>query len=368
MIDILNDPGLVKQLIKIYLDRKPVNIDITEKQCFDLRDRYKEDNTYKILKEKKTLFDYDILKKAKYIDMRVCVKTDINERIDTRISFNVTNMKGDDKLVGVLMVYNSGMSALGKFPSIGCLLEVTSSPTKKLDKIVIPDMSTLFIPSEDKIAYNRFVKNIDKFREMEQDIVDGFAQILYEIWLPILCNNFDNSTFKKYPPKPKKPDAYLCTMNAENEPQLITHSIVERIADTEISSASDMWSKLIFKKPKLVEQLNDFINEIMGNNISNRPNVPIVHLSGEKGREIMSKINAGTPIDELIPELNEIEKNGNYIHIGDDDCTPSSMNEPESEPDTESSDPEPVKSEPEPEEKEYEDSLDGFFDLLNDTL
>jgi hypothetical protein len=123
----------------------------------------------------------------------------------------------------------------------------------------------------------------------------------------------------------------------------------------------------MFKKPEKVEQLGNFINEVLGNsNASKRPNVPIVHLSGEKGREIMSKINAGVSIDELIPELNEIEKNGNYIHIGDDECTPpSSMNEPESEPDTESSEPEPI---PEPEEKEYDDSLDGFFDMLNDTL
>lgn len=366
MIDILNDPSLVKSITKIYLDRKPVNIDITKDQCFDLRDRYKDHNTYKILKEKKTLFDYDILKKAKYVDMRVNVKIGITEKIDTRLSFNINGMKKDDKLVGVLMLYNSGMSALGKFPSIGCLIEVTTSPTKKLNKTVELDMDTLFIPTDDKIAYNRFVKNIDKFREMEEDITNGFSQIFYEIWLPILCDNFNTDTFKKYPQKPKKPVEYICTLNAENNDQLMTHAITERMMDTEISSPSDIWTKLMFKKPEKVEQLGNFINEVLGDsNASKRPNVPIVHLSGEKGREIMSKINAGVSIDELIPELNEIEKNGNYIHIGDDECTPSSMNEPESEPDTESSEPEPIS---EPEEKEYDDSLDGFFDMLNDTL
>lgn len=300
---------LTKKLYAYYLTRNPVEIDGVDSQMFDLYDLYKSEVEHKILGEKKTLFDYSYIKDMPYCDMKATVRLKDGSSIITRISIDpYTDDKSRHGIVGVMLVYNSNMNdIIGKFPSVGCVLKVTKAPTSKFENILECDWDQMFVPANDAKSYGRFLNNTEKIADHSEDIKAGFNQLLHKIWLPIFKNGL--KYFTKYPPKPKKPDSFICTYNADEVKERMMIAIFERMTgkNAEDFSISDIYTPKMRKKfsEKRLDEYRDFVHSIFGGEDEDQSDKKevIVIAKDSDGKFYMGK----KPIEEAKDILSGIE-------------------------------------------------------------
>ena len=302
------DFELTKKLYVYYLTRNPVEIDSVDSQMFDLYDLYKSEVEHKILGEKKTLFDYSYIKDMPYCDMKATVRLKDGSSVITRISIDpYTDDKSRHGIVGVMLVYNSNMNdIIGKFPSCGCVLKVTKAPTSKFENILECDWDQTFVTANDAKSYGRFLNNTEKIANHSEDIKAGFNQLLHKIWLPIFKNGLKD--FTKYPPKPKKPDSFICTYNADETKESMMIAIFERMTgkSTDDFSISDIYTPKMRKKfsEKRLDEYRDFVQSIFGgkDDQSDKREVLVIAKDSD-GKFYMDK----KPVEEVMDKLSKIE-------------------------------------------------------------
>jgi hypothetical protein len=329
------DFELTKKLYVYYLTRNPVEIDAISSQMFDLYDLYKSEVEHKILGEKKTLFDYTYIKDIPYCDMKATVRLNDGSCVITRISIDpYTDDKSRHGIVGVMLVYNSNMNEIiGKFPTCGCVLKVTKAPTSKFENILECDWDQIFVTANDTKSYGRFLNNTERIANHSEEIKEAFNQLLHKIWLPIIKNRFND--FKKYPSKPKKPDSFICTYNANEAKKSLMIMIFERMTgkNADDFSISDIYTPKMRNKfsEKRLDEYRDFVHSMFGddsNDSSNEKEVLVIAKDSD-GKFYMDK----KPVEEVQNKLSKIETRQidgspivkNVVEVNESDEAPASV-------------------------------------------
>ena len=367
-LGLLESTIAIKKLTKYLEEKVQCDIFATLGQVNELEKIHKNDYTVKVLKERSKFLTKAIVDNCKYVDMRSMIVTSATNHMYSRLSI----CKGDPhrfegKWCGVLTIYNSDvLSDIFKQPMVCCPLVMQQMPPK-MEWVIRADISNLFVPFKDQISFNRFLAKKEAISDpkIAESIIDGFDTALSEIWAPILADKFER--FQQIPTIPKKPDEYICTINAEENKGFILPMVIGNMLNIK-PFGTDMFGligKIINAKEEKVEHIKFTLSKIYGDQgdlveeyISSLggPNIKQIGITTDQALELKKRTDAGEDVGAVLSDLGiDAARKSNTLKETETD---SEIENIESADEQDVPEKEPVKS--------YDDSLDGFFDMLDD--
>lgn len=321
-------------------------LEINDPQLVRLTESSKKETTLRVVGNVRQTLSLKTLESCKYCDIKVHLH-DEDDEIKTRLMWSPAGFGNTLTTTGVMVIYNPVITdIIGKFAQIAVPIHWTTYPSRKIPKIVLLDTENIFVPFQDMISHNRFIseENRKRIKEHTPRLLKYFNDYLYKIWAPILVDNFKSSY--QLPKRPKKPDLWICNDNPEENHSWVFDTLVKCTfpnLKVDINDTEELITAFAENvKPESMTKFENLFREIVGDEI------------------YMKGVNAGRDVIKTIePAIaDEIDK---YVETRYGPKEQTTEPTPEPEPITETTEPTPPT-----EPKVYEDSLDGFFELLND--
>lgn len=325
-IGLTEDINIVKGWTKVLHVAPACQLEINDPQLGALTNLYKKETTVRVLKEEKRTLSLKTLELSKCCDIRIHVYDD-DEEAESRLIWSPSRIGNERINFGAMVIYNPVITdIIGKFSQIAVPIYWTSYPSSKIPKIILPDTDNIFVPFQDQISHNRFTSEANKkrIRENAPKLLTYFNDYLYKIWAPILVDNFRNSY--QLPKRPKKSDVWICNNNPEDNHRWIFNILVKyTFPNLKIDVNDDEKLLMTLAQKATNDNISKFENlfrEIIGDEIYLR--------EVKTGNEVIRTIEP-----EIADEFDKVIE----TRFGT-----------------------PVPTEP----KTYEDSLNGFFEMLKD--
>lgn len=325
-IGVKKDIDTVKGWGKVLQTSPGCQLEIHDTQLEAMQTWYKRFTTVRVLKEEKHTLSLETLERCKYCDIRIHTYHPEGE-LESRLIWSPSRIVGNERLnFGAMVIYNPTITdIIGKFSQIAVPIYWSSYPSSKIPKIILPDTDNIFIPFQDQILHNRFTSdtNIKRIQENAPRLLLYFNDYLYKVWAPVLVDNFRSSY--KLPKRPKKPDIWICNRNPEIYHEWIFDTLVKNLFPNlkcDVNNKEELMFALMGRKDDEIERFNKLSREII------TPEVYDAEMN--RGKEVLRAIAPETA--EKVEKMFEAEN----------------------------------ATTEEPKAKVYEDSLDGFFEMLND--
>lgn len=327
-VGVTEDINIVKGWTKVLQTAPGCQLEINDSQLatLALTDLCRKETTVRVLKEEKRTISLKTLENSKCCDIRIHVHDD-DEEAESRLIWSPSRIGNERVNFGAMVIYNPVITdIIGKFPQIAVPIYWASYPSSKISKIVLPDTDHIFVPFQDQISHNRFVSESNKKRIQENAprLLTYFNDYLYKIWAPILVDNFQSSY--QLPKRPKKPDVWICNNDPEGNHRWIFNTLIKYTFPNLKVDVNDDEELLIALVKKAnnddISKLERLFREIIGDEIY----LQEINM----GRDILKTIEPG-----LADEVDKVIETRYGVPI-------------------------PTES------KTYEDSLDGFFEMLKD--
>lgn len=326
-IGVIEDIDTVKGWSKVLQTPPGCQLEIHDSQLEAMQTLYKRFTTVRVLKEEKHTLSLETLERCKYCDIRIHTYHPEGE-LESRLIWSPSRIAGNERInFGAMVIYNPTITdIIGKFSQIAVPIYWLSYPSSKIPKIVLPDTDNIFVPFQDQISHNRFISESNKIRIQENAprLLTYFNDYLYKVWAPALVDNFRSSY--QLPKRPKKPDIWICNKNPEIYHEWIFNMCVKSLFPNlkcDINNKEELMFALMSRKDDEIERFNKLSREIIGSKVYDA--------EIDRGRELLRTIAPETAktVDKMFDEV---------------ECSEKSELKP----------------------KEYEDSLDGFFEMLKD--
>lgn len=328
-IGVTEDINIVKGWTKVLQIAPTCQLEINDPQLVDMTNLYKKEMTVRVLKEEKRTLSLKTLENCKYCDIRIHLYDD-DEEAESRLIWSPSRLDKERVNFGAMVIYNPVVTdIIGKFSQIAVPIYWTTYPSSKIPKIVLPDTDNVFVPFQDQISHNRFISTSNKKRIQENAprLLQYFNDYLYKIWAPILADNF--RSLYQLPKRPKKPDVWICNKDPDGNHRWIFDTLIKyTFPNLKIDTKDD--EKLLYTLAYRtdnddVSKFEKLFRDVIGDEI---------YLKEIKaGNEVLRTIEPGIAA--------EVDKT---IETRFGEPVPTESTEP----------------------KTYEDSLDGFFEMLND--
>lgn len=328
-IGVAEDIETVKGWSKVLQMPPGCELEIHDSQLEALTKSCKKETTVRVLKEEKRTLSLKTLENSKCCDIRIHVYDD-DEEAESRLIWTPSRLDKERNNFGVMVIYNPVITdIIGKFSQIAIPIYWTTYPSSKISKIVLPDTDNIFVPFRDQISHNRFVSESNKKRIQENAprLLTYFNDYLYKIWAPILVDNFQSSY--QLPKRAKKPPVWICNNNPEDNHRWIFNILIKYTfpnLKVDVNNDEELLIGLAKKATDGdISKFETLFRDIIGDDI---------YLQEIKtGNEVLRTIEPG-----IADEIDKVIET-RYAT--------------------------PIPTEPK-EPKVYEDSLDGFFEMLND--
>jgi hypothetical protein len=328
-IGLTEDIDTVKGWSKVLQTAPGCQLEINDSQLGALTNLYKKETTVRVLKEEKRTLSLKTLENSKCCDIRIHVYDD-DEEAESRLIWSPSRIGNERVNFGVMAIYNPVITdIIGKFSQIAVPIYWTSYPSSKISKIILPDTDNIFVPFQDQISHNRFISEANKRRIQEnaQRVLTYVNDYLYKIWAPILADNFQNSY--QLPKRPKKPDVWICNNNPEDNHRWLFNILIKyTFPNFKIDVNDDEKLLITLAKRASDDDISKFeklFRDIIGDEIY----LQEINM----GRDVLRTIEPG-----IADEVDKIIETKYGVPA------PTESTEP----------------------KTYEDSLDGFYQMLND--
>lgn len=330
-VGITEDINIVKGWTKVLQMAPACQLEINDMQLatLALTDLCRKETTVRVLKEEKRTLSLKTLENSKCCDIRIHVYDD-DEEAESRLIWSPSRIGNERINFGAMVIYNPVITdIIGKFSQIAVPIYWTSYPSSKIPKIVLPDTDNIFVPFQDQISHNRFISESNKKRIQENAprLLTYLNDYLYKIWAPILVDNFQSSY--QLPKRPKKSDVWICNKDPEGNHRWIFNTLIKYTFPNIKVDPNDDESLLTALMKKAsdgdISKFEKLFREIIGDEIY----LQEINM----GRDVLRTIEPG--IAEEVDKVIET-KYGT-----------------------------PAPTEP-TEPKTYEDSLNGFFEMLKD--
>lgn len=328
-IGVTEDINIVKGWTKVLQIAPTCQLEINDPQLVDMTNLYKKEMTVRVLKEEKRTLSLKTLENCKYCDIRIHLYDD-DEEAESRLIWSPSRLDKERVNFGAMVIYNPVVTdIIGKFSQIAVPIYWTTYPSSKIPKIVLPDTDNVFVPFQDQISHNRFISTSNKKRIQENvpRLLQYFNDYLYKIWAPILADNF--RSLYQLPKRPKKPDVWICNKDPDGNHRWIFNTLIKyTFPNLKIDTNDD--EKLLYTLAYRtdnddISKFEKLFRDVIGDEI---------YLKEIKvGNEVLRTIEPGI--------ADEVDK---VIEAKFGEPVPTESTEP----------------------KTYEDSLDGFFEMLND--
>ena len=328
-IGVTEDINIVKGWTKVLQMAPSCQLEINDPQLVDMTNLYKKEMTVRVLKEEKRTLSLKTLENCKYCDIRIHLYDD-DEEAESRLIWSPSRLDKERVNFGAMVIYNPVVTdIIGKFSQIAVPIYWTTYPSSKIPKIVLPDTDNVFVPFQDQISHNRFISKLNKKRIQENAprLLQYFNDYLYKIWAPILADNF--RSLYQLPKRPKKPDVWICNKDPDGNHRWIFDTLIKyTFPNLKIDTNDD--EKLLYTLAYRtdnddISKFEKLFRDVIGDEIYMK--------EIKVGNEVLRTIEPGI--------ADEVDK---VIEAKFGEPVPTESTEP----------------------KTYEDSLDGFFEMLND--
>ena len=328
-IGVTEDINIVKGWTKVLQIAPTCQLEINDPQLVDMTKENKQQISVRVLKEEKRTLSLKTLENCKYCDIRIHLYDD-DEEAESRLIWSPSRLDKERVNFGAMVIYNPVVTdIIGKFSQIAVPIYWTTYPSSKIPKIVLPDTDNVFVPFQDQISHNRFISKSNKKRIQENAprLLQYFNDYLYKIWAPILADNF--RSLYQLPKRPKKPDVWICNKDPDGNHRWIFNTLIKYTFPNIKVDPNDDESLLTALMKKAsdgdISKFEKLFREIIGDEI------------------YLQEINMGRDVLRTIePKIaDEVDK---VIEAKFGEPVPTESTEP----------------------KVYEDSLDGFFEMLKD--
>ena len=330
-VGVTDDINIVKGWTKVLQTAPGCQLEINDPQLVDMTKENKNQISVRVLKEEKRTMSLKTLENSKCCDIRIHLHDDDDgEECESRLIWTPSRLDKERVNFGAMVIYNPVVTdIIGKFPQIAVPIYWASYPSSKIPKIVLPDTDNIFVPFQDQISHNRFVSESNKKRIQENAprLLTYFNDYLYKIWAPILVDNFQSSY--QLPKRAKKPPVWICNNNPEDNHRWIFNILIKYTfpnLKVDVNNDEELLIGLAKKATDGdISKFETLFRDIIGDDI---------YLQEIKtGNEVLRTIEPG-----IADEIDKVIET-RYAT--------------------------PIPTEPK-EPKVYEDSLDGFFEMLND--
>lgn len=327
-VGVTEDIKIVKGWTKVLQIPPACQLEINDPQLatLALTDLCRKETTVRVLKEDKRALSLKTLENCKCCDIRIHVYDD-DEEAESRLIWSPSRIGNERVNFGAMVIYNPVITdIIGKFSQIAVPIYWLSYPSSKIPKIVLPDTDNIFVPFQDQISHNRFISESNKKRIQENAprLLSYFNDYLHKIWAPILVDNFQSSY--QLPKRPKKPDVWICNNDPEGNHRWIFNTLIKYTFPNIKVDANDDERLLIALVKKAsdgdISKFEKLFREIIGDEIY----LQEINM----GRDVLRTIEPG-----IADEVDKVIETRYGV---------------------------PIQTEP----KTYEDSLNGFFEMLKD--
>lgn len=328
-IGVTEDINIVKGWTKVLQIAPTCQLEINDPQLVDMTKENKQQISVRVLKEEKRTLSLKTLENCKYCDIRIHLYDD-DEEAESRLIWSPSRLDKERVNFGAMVIYNPVVTdIIGKFSQIAVPIYWTTYPSSKIPKIVLPDTDNVFVPFQDQISHNRFISKSNKKRIQENAprLLQYFNDYLYKIWAPILADNF--RSLYQLPKRPKKPDVWICNKDPDGNHRWIFNTLIKyTFPNLKIDTNDD--EKLLYTLAYRtdnddISKFEKLFRDVIGDEIYMK--------EIKVGNEVLRTIEPGI--------ADEVDK---VIEAKFGEPVPTESTEP----------------------KTYEDSLDGFFEMLND--